>query len=527
MAEVEINDLASLGAIQDIKPYMLPPEAWTLALNMRYRDGAPESLLGWEQVFGTPGGAPHFIMPISVIAANYWLYASLTDIFVYDGATHDNITRLVGGPYTASNTPDWNGTILGGIPIFNNGLDVPQFRANMTAGTKFANLTNWPGTLRAKIIRAFGPFLMAFSLVESGVQKPHTILWSHPADPGTLPISWDDTDATKDTGRKDLEDVNSGVILDALPLQSIMYVYKENSTWRVTPIGGRFIFDFKALFETSGILAPRCVALTGDGKRHCVVTQDDMIWHNGNQVVSILDKKQKTQLFAEMDTNNYGNSFLFCNPLAGEMWFCYPTAGATHPNKALIWNYREGGERGVISYADGITFRNAAIGNIEGDSDELWSTGEDTWEEDTGQWSEFSRRRVLLAGTDAMKFYNMDRGSTRDGVAFIQTLQREGLALVGRKRNGDPIVDFKNLKLFQRLWPKVAEGQTINIRLGSQLAIDGPITWGAVTEFNPAQNRFANNLPISGAALSIEFSASSKSWRLDGYKMDVAILGQF
>lgn len=525
MPDIDINDLASLGVINDVKPYMLPPEAWTLALNMRYRDKAVESLLGWEQVFGTPPVAPHFLMPISTVATNYWLYSSLTKIYVYDGVAHTDITRTVGGNYTATETYQWNGTILGGIPIFNNGVDVPQYRADMASGTEFENLPNWPANLRARVIRAFGPYLMAFGLTEAGVVKPHTILWSHPADPGSVPSSWDSTVLSNDAGRKDLEDVNSGVILDAMPLTN-MFIYKENSTWRATHIGGRFIFDFKPFLETSGILAPRCVALTGDGKRHCVVTQDDMIWHNGNRIVSILDDRQRTKLFAEMDTLNYGNSFMFCNPLASEIWFCYPTTGMTNPNKALIWNYKEGGEKGVISFADGITFRNAAIGSIEGDSSELWSDGTDEWDEDTGPWSEFLRRRVLLAGTDATKFYNMDRGSTRDGVAFLQTLQREGLSVVGRKRNNEWIVDHQNRKLFQRLWPKVT-GNAINIRLGSQELVDGPVSWGGAVEFDPTIGRAADNDPISGAALAIELSSSSKSWRLDGYKAAITLLGQF
>lgn len=529
MAEIDINDLAMLGAINDVKPYMLPPEAFTLALNIRYKDGSPEALLGWEQVFGTPPVAPHFLMPISTPSTDFWLYTSLAKAYVYDGASHADITRAVGGDYNAAQTRDWNGTILGGIPIFNNGTDVPQFRANMTAGTKFADLTNWPGTLRTKIIRAFGPYLMAFHLTESSVIKPHTILWSHPADPGSLPSTWDSTDQTKDAGRKDLEDVNSGIIMDALPLQSTMYVYKENATWRIVHIGGRFIFDFKTLFETSGILAPRCVKLVVDprgGARHCVVTQDDMIWHNGNRVVSILDKRQRTQLFAEMDTNNYKNSFLMANPLASEVWLCYPTVGNTEPNKALIWNYSEGGEQGVISYADGITFRNGEVGNIEGDSNELWSDGTDEWDEDTGQWSEFSRRRVLLAGTDATKFYILDRGATRDGVSFTQTLQREGISVIGRKRNGQWIVDHRSRKMLQRLWPKIT-GSPVNIRLGRQELVDGPIEWHDAVAFDPTLGRAADNEPVSGAALGVEFSSSSKSWRIDGYKMDVANLGNY
>lgn len=527
MPEVDINDLASLGVINDVKPYMLPPEAWTMALNMRYLNGAPEGLLGWSSVFqGVPVVAPHFLMPLSTASADFWIYAGLTKIGIYDGTAHADITRAVGGDYGASETSDLNGTILGGIPIINNGVDVPQYRANMTAGTRFANLPNWPGTLRAKVIRAFGPYLMAFHLSDSGVSLPHTVQWSHPADPGSIPSSWDYTDPTKDTGRKDFEDVNSGVLLDALPLQSVMYIYKRNSTWRATIIGGRFIFDFKALFETSGILAPRCVAITGDGTRQVVVTQDDMIWHNGNRVVSILDQRQRKALFDELDDLYSGTSFLFSNPLKREMWFCYPTTGQTQPNKALIWNYAEGGDKGSISFADGITFRHVASGTVELEDTDTWDAGVDTWDDDTGPWSQFTRRRTIAAGTDASKFYLLDSGLTRDGTTFVQTLQREGLAILGRKRNGEWIVDHETRKLFQRLWPKV-KNSPVTIRLGSQEVVGGPITWGTGVLFDPTLSRTADNDPVSGAALALEFSNVSKSWGLDGYKAMIAPLGKF
>lgn len=526
MASVDIGDLASLGVINDVPAYMLPPEAWTLGLNVRFANGAPESVLGWEQVFGTPLMAPHFLMSIPTQSTNYWIYAGVTKIALWDGTSHTDISRAVGGAYNMGETRDWNSTMLGGIPIFNNGVDVPQFRADMAVGTKFANLTNWTATLRAKVVRAFGPFLIAFNLTDTGVSLPHTAQWSHPADPGTIPSSWDYTNATVDAGRKDFEDTQAGVLRDALPLGGTMYVYKDNSTWRCTFIGGRDIFDWKPLYETSGILAPRCVAITGDGARQVVVTQEDMIYHKGGEPVSILDKRQRSRLFAEIDTTNYPNSFLFAVPSRNEMWFCYPSTGQTNPNRAMIWNYREGGERGVISFADGITFRNAAVGNVEGDNSELWSDGTDTWDEDTGPWSEFGRRRVVCAAPDSTKFFHFDRTNSRDGVSFTSTLQRTELGIIGKTRQGNVIEDFQIRKLLQRLWPKV-QGGPVDVRLGTQELVEGPITWGPVVSFDPALSRAVDNDPVSGAALGFEVSASSRYWRLDGYKMDIAQLGNF
>lgn len=530
MAEIDINDLGSIGAVADTPPYMLPPEAWSTMRNMRILNGAPARLTGWEQVFGTPLGAPHFLMPVSTQASVFWLYTSLTGGFVFDGSTHTDITRTVGGAYSANSTEDWNATLLGGVPILNNGNDVPQYWPSLNTGTPLADLTAWPSTLRARIIRAFGPFLIAFNLTDTGDSLPHTIQWSHPADPGSLPPSWAFDDPAFDGGRLDLPDVNAGVIVDALPLGEFMYIYKESSTRRMRFVGGQSKFDigFSAWLPTLGLLAPRCVALTPDGTRHVLCTQEDIVWHNGNQVVSILDRKQKSRLFGDIDSVNFGTSFMFANPPNNEMWFCYPGQGQSFPDRGLILKLE--GDKFIPTEVDGITFRHAASGPIE-DVDIIendWETPEpELWEEDTGPWSEVQRRRVIAAGTDATKFYNMDQGLTRDGVVFNGTLRREGLALIGRKRNGEWIVDHQMWKMFSRVWPKV-RGGPIRIRFGSQEKVDGPVTWGDYVDFDPNTQDTADPTPVSGRAVGIEFgTVTSVAWSLDGYKIDVKKLGSF
>lgn len=530
MKSIDLDLIASIGSVRDVPPYMLPPEAWSLALNMRAIDNGLESLLGWEQVFGTPGVAPSFLMPVSTLALNYWLYSSLTKIYVWNGASHTNITRQTAGVdvnYTPSSGASWNGTLLGGVPILNNGSDVPQFWSPTTVATKMQNLTNWQAAVRARVIRAFGPFLVAFNITDTGVVYPHLVRWSHPADPGSIPSSWDVTDPTKDTGQTDLPDVNAGIILDALPLGSTMFIYKESSTHKMTYIGGRAIMDFgqAAWLPTMGILASRCVAITGDGLRHVVATQDDIITHNGSSVDSVLDKRQRRRLLNEMDQTNYVNSFMFDNPFYKEMWFCYPGTGQSQPDRALIMNYSNQNSW-VITEVDGITFRHAAAGRVEAPSEELWSDNStEAWDTDTGPWSLLLRRRVLLAGTAATKIYNMDKTITRDGTAFATRLQREGLSVLGQDRRGSWIVDHQVEKLLTRLWPKI-QGGPINVRVGGQAVVNGSTSWGDSVSFNPSSELTADILPTSGRSISVEFSTTGNiSWRIDGYKIEIDSIG--
>jgi len=519
MPDIEINALSSFGAIKDIEPYMLPPEAWVEANNMRFTDLGAERVLGRTAVFGTPTVAPHFVFPVTDATQIFWIYCSLTNTYVYDGSTHSNITNA---SFTgAGETRDWNSTLLGGVPIINNGVDEPQFW-DLNTSNVVADLTNWTTSDSARVFRAFGPYLMAFDVTRGGTRFPHLVKWSHPADPGSVPSSWDHTDATKDAGEFDLPDTQAGIIIDALPLSGQMFVYKESSTWRITLIGGRFVFDAKSRWDTAGILAPRCVTLTGDGKRHVVATQDDIIVHNGQEAVSILNKRWKKYLFNQIDLTNYRNCFMFTNPARDEVWFCYPESGQTNPTKAIIWNYTEG-DRGAISEVE-VDFRHAATGTIETASDETWTTVSETWNSIETPWAIGKRRKVVLADTDNTKLIELDSGTSYDGASFTGLLQRTGLSVTGRDRRGKWIVDFKARKQVNRVWIK-ASGGPINIRIGFQENVEGAVAWNSAVSFDPSIEKYIDTVG-SGSATAIEFQASVP-FRVLGYKLEGDVIGDY
>ena len=166
MPVVEINDLARVGQVNDVAAYMLPPEAWTLAENIRYSKGAPQVLDGWSEVFASPPVPPHFALPVKGSSQTWWMYTTLVAALVYNGSTHSVITRL-SGPYTANNTQDWNGVVFGGIPVLNNGFDVPQaWIGAYSTALRLVDLPNWPSGMRAKVVRNFGSYLVAFNITD-------------------------------------------------------------------------------------------------------------------------------------------------------------------------------------------------------------------------------------------------------------------------------------------------------------------------------------------------------------------------
>lgn len=510
-----------MGVIRDSPPHEIPPEAWTLAENVRFEDDSVIRIDGETAIFGTPTIAPRFSQYVSAPGQAWWLYAGLTKIIAYDGNSHFDITRTTdGATYATNDASQLNGTILGGIPIINNGVDVPQFWSAYAGATHMANLTNWPSTLRAKIIRSFGPYLMALSLTDSGVIKPHDVRWSQPANPGSLPSSWDITDPTKDTGQISLPDTDSGQIIDGLGLQGKFYVYKENSCWRFRNVGGQFIFDEDAFLETIGLLAPRCIATTGDGQRQIFAGQDNLFVHDGNSAKPLLDKATRRYLFNQIDVANFNISFMFVNGVRREAWFCYPSQGMTVPSRALIVNYDT-----LASTESDIDFQHAAIGTVQVTDSETWASVSGTWDDDSQPWNVSNRRKIVLSKPSNTKFLQLDLGTTRDSNSFVGTVQRTSLGVVGRNRKtGDWIEDFEVRKVCHRIWPKMSGGP-VNIRLGGQDVPNGPVTWSAYQVFDPSVSKYCD-ITAEGAALCVEINGAVP-WKLDGYKLDLVTLGRF
>lgn len=521
--QIDINDVASIGVVRDSPPHEIPPEAWTMAANVRFEDNSIVQLLGYSQVFGPPLFPPYFAQFVSAPGQPWWLYAGLNKIACYDGSVHTDITRTTdGATYGATGANQWQGTNIGGIPILNNGVDVPQFWAlPFSKTTHMANLTNWPSTLRCQVIRAFGPVMLALNLTDTGVLKPYDVRWSHPADPGSVPPTWDITDPTHNAGQISLSDVDSGQVVDGMSLQGNFYVYKENSCWRFRNVGGQYIFDEDPFLENIGLLAPRCVTITGDGQRHFFVGQDNIYTHDGNSAKPLLDGRTRRYLFNNIDVGNYANSFVFVNPVRKEGWFCYPQVGSQFPDTALIVNYD------TLSATEGVAidWQAAAIGTVQTSDPNTWTTVTQAWNQESTPWSYANRRKIVLCKPTTTNLEELDLGVTRDGTAFTGIVQRTSLGVVGRNRKtGDWITDFETRKMCHRIWPKMS-GQPVQIRLGGQNVPNGPVTWSPYVTFDPNTQKWAD-ITAEGAALCVEISGAN-GWKLDGYKLDMFLLGSF
>jgi hypothetical protein len=61
--------------------------------------------------------------------------------------------------------------------------------------------------------------------------------------------------------------------------------------------------------------------------------------------------------------------------------------------------------------------------------------------------------------------------------------------------------------------------------LGGQDVPNGSVRWSAAVTFDPSTQKYCD-IVAEGAAICVEVSAAVP-WQLDGYKLDMVLLGRF
>ncbi len=376
MPRIEFSHSDTPGIIRDIDPFRLPPGVYSDVKNMVFKDARVEKAHGYAAFVSSPTISPctlHFC-PLNLKAL--WIYTGLDDIYAFDGTpTAQKITRA-SGVYTGSEDDLWTFAFLHGLGILNNGVDLPQLWSPPGLNQVLIDLTNWPASTTCRAIRSYLNYIVALDVTKStGTRYTQMVKWSDAADPGTVPSSWDTTDATKQAGEHSLSDT-PGAAIDCLPLGGSNIIYKEDAVHAQTYIGGRFIFSFQKLPLSFGVLGKNCIAQMP--RQHFVATPDDILVHDGIQAKSVINGTNRTWLFNNIEPTGIQNAFVLPYYSRSEMWFCFPLSGQTVSTMAMIWNTAQNS----ITFRDLPEMRHAvftpAIKQSSGDS---WDFGKArSWE---------------------------------------------------------------------------------------------------------------------------------------------------
>lgn len=297
---------------------------------------------------------------------------------------------------------------------------------------------NW----KCERVRAFNNRLFALNMRESNASGvtthyPLRLRWSNFANENKAPTLWDDfaydrltssdlasnivgqTEALENgyAGYIDLADSN-GSLIDILPLKDYLFVYTEFETYIGSPTNNTYQpLMFKKLFNDSGILAPECVVEV-EGS-HFVVTQNDVILHNGATKKSIASNRVKNMLINEICLVNPLATRVHLHQDKKEVWILYVGPGEPKESyactKAAVWNYEfDTWSFRTIPYAQCIGLVDPPVlerGPIWADFQEItWddpSIKELVWRKDATNF----RQRITIVGSFLRGFYQVDVGA--------------------------------------------------------------------------------------------------------------------
>lgn len=365
------------------------------------------------------------------------------------------VSQLVQKDYDAFEDYPWYHTIISNCAVATTHYETPQVKefdseffvdlpgwGEQTvvdaAGNPSVKKYNW----KCERIRAFNNRLFALNMRESNASGvtthyPLRLRWSNFAEENKAPELWDDyaydravssdlaanivgqTEALENgyAGYIDLADSN-GSLLEVLPLKDYLFVYTEFETYIGSPTNNTYQpLMFKKLFNDSGILAPECVVEVEGG--HFVVTQNDVILHNGASKKSIASNRVKNMLINEVCLVNPIATKVHLHQDKKEVWVLYVGPGEPKESfactKAAVWNYEfDTWSFRTIPYSYCIGLVDPPVlerGPIWADFQEItWddpSVDKLVWRKDATNF----RQRVTIIGSFLRGFYQVDIGA--------------------------------------------------------------------------------------------------------------------
>lgn len=507
MKSITYGKYKHTGIVSDIPPEEVLPTNWTSGSNFTFVEQSSVRVNGYKQVFGTLGTAPIHSLNVVYNGISYWIYCGTSTVYVTDGTTHYNITPS--GGLTSVSEGAWTSCILNGIPVLNNGVNAP-FYWNLSTSTPCATLTGWPANSYCKVIRSFKYHLFALNITSNSINYPDSIWWSKAAEPATIPTEWTPS-GTNDAGDIVLSDT-SGDIVDALALRDSFVVYKANATYSMNYVGGNIVYTQRKNFLTTGLQTRNCIVeINGN---HYVFTGTDIIKHDGQTFISLVNNKVKNELLSLIDVTNRNMSILVHNSSKNQLWICIPETGKTGLSLAYIVNTITGdiGKRELpnLSYITKGIIADTTISTT-------WNTDSNSWSSDTTIWNQQtyspSSDTLIFVDKNNSKLYSVDTLDTNNGTNISAFIERLSLPLDAN--------DLYDRKLITRVIPRIEGkiGDVIYIKIGTQGKVNDAISWSDDLPYT-----IGTDLDVSvcmdGRLLSIRFSSSTTAqWRVHSYQV--------
>ncbi len=447
---------------------LIPDDAWSDGLNVRFGNGYIEKVSGWQKFIGQQLDGP--IVAIDNYyhfnGDEYLMFVTPATVYKYDitnntavgittnltGDTSDIITTETAQDlFLLTNGKDavkyWDGVAASIVDL--PGLD-DCVNADQTAGVVVNS---------ARCIASFNNFLLLGGTTEDGYSYPQRIRWSQMGNIQKWKL---ETDGSGQAGWGDLTD---GVdwIVRLVPFQNYLVAYKERSIQVLTYVGGTTIFDKWPARMGTGLLAPKAIVDLGD--EHLFLGPDNFYSFTMQEVLVAGDAIGK-DFFGMLDPEKADLTTAFVVEEQSEAWFTFVSANSPDGlhDMAVIYNYDTKAwsirEMPMTAFGYYRAKENMTIDSFDVEIDSMNMAFDDS--------TNLSNSPINLCA-DAQGYIYVLSGHSKDGA---------DLACYGRTK----LFDFDRpdkLKRANRIQFMISrEGAYgLEVRVGTAANVDEPISW--------------------------------------------------
>lgn len=381
MANLPLRGLGQLGALPDAKPYDLPANAFSKAVNVLFDEGGVQRGPVFKQLFATltsgvsidtyggsydsastaidssPAGAgPTQGSPVlqSSDARFVGTYADPAVGETLIVADHTGRVRGYPNGVQTDLTPvviqtlesPWTHSQVAGLSFLAREGMTPVARRIASSAPYVPLGESWEQGTTAAVVRAYNDFVIALNVTKGTDKYPTMVKWSDPVAFGTEPgdINWAADDTTGSAGENTIGEMTSP-LRDGVTLGSAMILYTADQVWLMEYNGSSLVFSFRRLFASGGIINVNC-AVEVDGS-HFVFGDDDIYVHDGLTKKSLADERVRKTIFKGLDRTKRTRCFVQHDPVASLVYFAYPSKdadvgfpGTAYANRAAVYNYR-------------------------------------------------------------------------------------------------------------------------------------------------------------------------------------------
>lgn len=534
MPIAHIRNLGKHGVLTDPDAYDLPPEAFSLGVNVRFRNGKVTSAPVFRKVKTLGTDQPRFTFAANPASGLDLLFIGYQNgrVFRYNGSTETDYT--ISGYSNSAVEARWTSTTLANILYVNRQDRAPWYLR--ASDTQFQNLASagWDATWTAGLLRSCSGALVALNVTKGATNYPQMVKTSSIPLSGTVPVSWDQTTPSTLATENILAEMQ-GPITDAAAYGNSLIIYGLKEAWLMAADNSALVYGYAKLPFQKGSLNANC-SIEIDGKVY-VFGPDDIWRHDTVGEESICDKKTRDFIFSSINLSKSRYFFVSHNPQLKELTFNYisgdrataftnPTDGC---NRQAVYSYSENN----WSFDDVPQVFSACNANL--DTVSTWAAVPGTWDNTGSSWLDqedsFKRTPVYVGQANATyglstALYAFDLYGIGSTVNFpVDTnatqpryLERDGIDLdeVG--------VDLRDCKDLASIYPQARLGAGSAPLMIAAGAADGFNQQPTFTDYQPYDGVTLYKLDynIAGRWLSLRYKFSDyKELTISGIDLDL------